>query len=103
MKPVFITAALAALAFAAAPVAVHAQDEPEEAMRSRAKESRKADDRFCIEQTGSRITAARNARSRGEQKACTDAGGRVYTREEIERSGSADLRDALRKLDPAIR
>ena len=103
MKHVFITAALAALAFAAAPVAVHAQDEPEEANRSRAKDARKADDRVCIEQTGSRITAARNARSRGEQKDCAAAGGRVYTREEIERSGSADLRDALRKLDPSIR
>ena len=103
MKHAFIAAALAALAIATAPVAAHAQDEPEEATRSRAKEARKADDRICIEQTGSRITAARNARSRGEQKDCAAAGGRVYTREEIERSGSADLRDALRKLDPAIR
>lgn len=103
MKHVFFTTALAALALAAAPVAAHAQDEPEEATRARAKEARKADDPVCIEQTGSRITAARNARSRGEQKDCAAAGGRVYTREEIERSGSADLRDALRKLDPSIR
>ena len=103
MKPVFIAAALAALAFATASVAAHAQDEPEEAARSRAKDARKADDRFCIEQTGSRITAARNARSRGEQKDCVAGGGRVYTREDIERSGSADLHDALRKLDPSIR
>ena len=104
MKKVLITAAtLAALAFVAAPIAAHAQDEPEEAARSRAKDSRQADDRFCIEQTGSRITAARNARSRGDQKECVGAGGRVYTREDIERSGSADLRDALRRLDPSIR
>ncbi len=98
-----ITAALAALAFAAVPVAVHAQDEPEEAARSQARDVRKADDRFCIEQTGSRITAARNARSRSEQKDCVAAGGRVYTREDIERSGSTDLHDALRRLDPSIR
>ena len=97
MKHACIIAALAALAFAAVPVAVHAQDEPEEAARSQARDARKADDRFCIEQTGSRIIAARNARSR------VAAGGRVYTREDIERSGSADLRDALRRLDPSIR
>ena len=103
MKHACIIAALAALAFAAVPVAVHAQDEPEEAARSQAREARKADDRFCIEQTGSRITAARNARSRSEQKDCVAAGGRVYTREDIERSGSTDLRDALRRLDPSIR
>ncbi|WP_132999221.1 hypothetical protein [Luteimonas arsenica] len=104
MKHAFITTAIvAALAFVAAPVAVHAQDEPEEAARSRAKDARKADDRFCIEQTGSRITAARNARSRSDQKECVAAGGRVYTREDIEKTGSVDLRDALRRLDPSIR
>jgi outer membrane cobalamin receptor len=103
MKHVFIAAALAAMAFAAAPAAVHAQDEPEEAQRSRAKEARKADDRFCIEQTGSRITAARNARSKSDQKECVAAGGRVYTREDIEKTGSVDLKDALRRLDPSIR
>ena len=103
MKHACIAAALAALAFAAAPVAAYAQDEPEEAERSRARDARKADDRFCIEQTGSRITAARNARSRSDQKDCVASGGRVYTREDIERSGSTDLRDALRRLDPSIR
>ena len=38
MKHACITAALAALAFAAVPVAVHAQDEPEEAARSQARD-----------------------------------------------------------------
>lgn len=103
MKHAFLVAALSALAFAAAPVMVHAQDEPEESARSRAKDSRKADDRFCIEQTGSRITAARNARSKSDQRECVAAGGRVYTREDIESTGSVDLRDALRRLDPSLR
>jgi len=103
MKQVLIAAALAAMAFAAAPMPVHAQDEPEEADRSRAREARKADERFCIEQTGSRIVAARNARSKSEQKECVAAGGRVYTREDIDRTGSVDLKDALRRLDPSIR
>lgn len=103
MKHAFTIAALSVLAVAAAPALVHAQEEPEEAARSRAKDARKADDRFCIEQTGSRITAARNARSRSDEKECVNAGGRVYTREDIERSGSVDLQDALRRLDPSIR
>lgn len=103
MKHAFLAAALTALVFAAAPVMVHAQDEPEEAARSRAKDARKADDRVCIEQTGSRITAARNARSRSDQKECVAGGGRVYTREDIESSGSVDLQDALRRLDPSLR
>jgi outer membrane cobalamin receptor len=103
MKHAFITATLAAMAFATVPVLAHAQDEPEEAQRSRAKDARKADDRFCIEQTGSRITAARNARSKSEQKDCVAAGGRVYTREDIDRTGSVDLKDALRRLDPSLR
>ena len=103
MKHAFVTAVLATLAFGAAPVLVHAQDEPEEAARSRARDAGKADDRICIEQTGSRITAARNARSKSDQKECVAAGGRVYTREDIERSGSVDLQDALRRLDPSLR
>lgn len=103
MKHVFLAAALAAMAFSAAPAAVHAQDEPEEAARSRAKDARKSDDRICIEQTGSRIVAARNARSRSDQKECVAAGGRVYTREDIEKTGSVDLQDALRRLDPSLR
>ena len=103
MKHAFAIAALSVLAFAAAPALVHAQEEPEEAARSRAKDARKADDRFCIEQTGSRITAARNARSRSDEKECVNAGGRVYTREDIQRSGSVDLQDALRRLDPSLR
>src|SRR5690606_29080 len=103
MKHACIVAVLAGLAFAAAPVVVHAQDEPEEAARSRAKDSRKPDDRFCIEQTGSRITAARNVRARSEERDCVASGGRVYTREDIEHSGSVDLQDALRRLDPSLR
>src|SRR5690606_6762220 len=78
--------------------------EPEEQAREQAREARRDrnPERFCIQETGSRITANRNARSTAERKECVAAGGRVYTREEIERTGSTNLRDALRKLDPAI-
>ncbi|HST46086.1 MAG TPA: hypothetical protein VLK29_12790 [Luteimonas sp.] len=89
------------LAFAGAASAQAAVDEPEESGNGRASKAR-PDDRFCIQQTGSRVTAARHARSKGEQKDCVEAGGRVYTREDIHNSGSADIGDALRKLDPSI-
>ncbi len=91
---------LAAAAFALAlPAAASAQDEPEEAGTATA--AKKPDDRFCIQETGSRIVASRN-KSKKADKDCVAASGRVYTREDIERTGSADIRDALRRLDPSI-
>lgn len=81
--------------------------EPEEQAREEARDARKdrdqASDRFCIQETGSRIVANRNARSQSERTECVAAGGRVYTREEIERTGSTNIRDALRRLDPSLR
>lgn len=62
----------------------------------------RASERFCIQQTGSRIVANRNARSETERADCVAQGGRVYTREEIERTGSTDVAEALRQLDPRI-
>ena len=105
MKDLLIASALlgCAVAFAVPMQAMAQADEPEEADNARAKASKKSDDRFCIEQTGSRVTAARNARSRSDEKECVAAGGRVYSREDIEKTGSVDIRDALRRLDPSIR
>jgi len=88
----------AALALAL-PAAAFAQDEPEEAGTATA--AKKPDDRFCIQETGSRIVASRN-KSKKADKDCVAASGRVYTREDIERTGSIDLKDALRRLDPSI-
>ena len=65
-------------------------------------------DRNCLRQTGSRIVARGNAtRSASDRtdkhgKRCVAANGRVYSREDIERTGEIDLAAALRKLDPAI-
>lgn len=89
------------LAFAGAASAQANVDEPEEAGNGRTPRA-KPDDRFCIQQTGSRVSAARHARSKDDQKDCVGAGGRVYTREDIRNSGSTDIGDALRKLDPSI-
>ncbi|WP_024891151.1 hypothetical protein [Luteimonas huabeiensis] len=99
MKRLLLATALMGLAFGA----FAQQAEPEEEARLSRAERAAANERFCIQETGSRIVATRNARSRGERDACVSAGGRVYTREEIDRTGSADMRDALRRLDPSIR
>lgn len=52
----------------------------------------------CLRQTGSRV-----ARSERSGRKCISAHGRVYSREDIQRTGSPDLADALRRLDPSIR
>ena len=70
-------------------------------------------DRNCLRQTGSRLVARYNnprygstgtARDSSDKRGqrCVAANGRVYSREDIERTGEIDLADALRKLDPAI-
>lgn len=70
-------------------------------------------DRNCLRQTGSRIVARGNNPRYGSTRAardstdrnpkrCVAANGRVYSREDIERTGEIDLAAALRKLDPAI-
>lgn len=60
-------------------------------------------DRFCIRDTGSRIPVARRADSDKDRKSCVASQGRVYTRQDIDASGRADLGQALRALDPSIR
>lgn len=108
MKRPFITLfAAVAMAAAGAGFGAAAQEAgPEQRASEDATEARtdreRASDRFCIQQTGSRIVANRNARSQAEREECVAAGGSVYTREEIERTGSTDLADALRRLDPRI-
>ena len=65
-------------------------------------------DRNCLRQTGSRIVAnvnaTRSASDRSDKRGqrCVAANGRVYSREDIDRTGEVNIADALRKLDPAI-
>lgn len=102
MRHRLLTTMLAALALSiAVPATALAQDEELEETGNAAAKG-KPDDRFCIKETGSRIVAARNKSKKADEE-CVSANGRVYTREDIERTGSVDLRDALRRLDPAIR
>lgn len=103
MKHRLLATLLAAAALAVAVPATTAlaqEDEPEENGAAGARKG-KPDDRFCIRETGSRVVASRN-RSKKADEECVNASGRVYTREDIERTGSPDLRDALRRLDPSI-
>jgi len=57
-----------------------------------------ADDRRCLEYTGSHLTV----RGRKDGR-CVMANGRSYNREDIDRTGQTDLSQALRTLDPAVR
>jgi outer membrane cobalamin receptor len=101
MSSRLLAAMLAAAAFAVVPATAMAQEhEPEEAAAA-SKKKGDPDDRFCIRETGSRVVATRNRTKKSEQD-CVSAAGRVYTRDDIERTGSADVRDALRRLDPSI-
>ena len=66
-------------------------------------------DRNCLRHTGSRIVArdntTRSARGRNDKlgQRCVAASGRVYSRDDLDRTGEVDIADALRKLDPSIR
>lgn len=96
MKHSLMIALCAGLAFGIAmPATASAQEqEAEEAGRA---EKGKPDDRFCIKETGSRVVASRNRNKKADEE-CVAANGRVYTRQDIESTGSVDIRDALRRL-----
>ena len=65
--------------------------------RSIRTRSRKSTATACATPARDRPPAAKDG------KRCVAANGRVYSREDIDRTGEIDLADALRKLDPAIR
>lgn len=54
-------------------------------------------ERTCLRHTGSRLIGKERSRP------CANAPGRVYTREDIERTGHVHLLSALRTLDPTVR
>lgn len=58
----------------------------------------------CLRSTGSLITASRNYRAQREGKAerCAPGFGRVYSSEDLRRTGYTDLGSALRALDTSI-
>lgn len=117
MKRLLIASLLGAMTFAAAaqdipdtataqpPVAAEASAEAAVALdadadlQAGAEALAEADARRnCVRYTGSRIP-----RSRMDQSDCVISNGRVYSREDLRRTGQTDIGDALRMLDPAIR
>ena len=62
--------------------------------------------RTCLTLTGSRVTANRNLRAAREgrsERECANGVGRVYSEDDIERTGQRSVADALRSLDTGIR
>ncbi|MGH8028160.1 MAG: hypothetical protein ACREO0_15690 [Pseudoxanthomonas sp.] len=108
MKRFALTSALLSLAFAAsaqnaAPAAAEPtapQAAPANAASVHQDKNDAKDeiaDRNCLKHTGSRVI---RADSKGRK--CAIAAGRAYNRDDIDRTGAIDLKDAIRKLDPAV-
>lgn len=87
---------LGAFATSAQQVPVSASPESE---ATQAADKDSMDDRYCLRSTGSRIVAKQNEKG---ARRCVAANGRVYTREDLDRTGQLDMADALRRLDPSI-
>ena len=95
--------AFAAAAQTAAPTASEpappqsSADTPAQAAPEKPSVKNDLADRNCLKETGSRVI---RADSKGRK--CANATGRAYNRGDIDRTGAVDLKDALRKLDPAV-
>lgn len=61
----------------------------------------KSADSFCLRHTGSHLHAITHDHNERAVE-CANAPGRVYTHEDLERTGSSTTADALRHLDPSI-
>lgn len=99
MKRVLMTVLFAAVMPAA--LAQTAAAPPEAAPAAQPGEATQTplSERYCLRDTGSRIVARQNAKG---QKQCNGLPGRVYTREDLDRTGHLNIADALRTLDPAV-
>ncbi|MGH8085645.1 MAG: hypothetical protein ACREPV_10265 [Lysobacter sp.] len=115
--PLLTLLLLAAPAFAFAQSSEPVQDATSQEVARQDSESRADRDahRDCMRFTGSRIAASRADRKERadvdvdknvtqlDRDDCVAANGRVYSRDDLRRTGEVDIADALRKLDPAIR
>lgn len=121
MKRVLLASLLAACAFAAsAQTSVSAQADvstqtrtdaaatPQAQADAQANAQANADSqRGCLRHTGTHIrdrsTTAKASTDKSGRKGCVAANGRVYSRDDINRTGQTDIGEALRQLDPSIR
>ena len=101
MKRLLAAGVLGAAAFAVSaepPVQSEADARAQAQLEAEAEVQEDAD-RTCMRYTGTRIHT-RAMREKG--KDCVFAHGRVYSREDLERTGELDIADALRRLDTSI-
>ena len=99
MKRILFAGLLFGFAFAASAQSTSVSASVDSKAQQTTEEKGKASDAFCLRHTGSRIVERQNRKG---QRACTSGIGRVYTREELDRTGEIDMADALRKLDTSI-
>jgi len=107
MNRLLIAAALCGLCFAAnaqnVSISADAGDRTDSQMQ---RDDAREDDRFCLRETGSRITRHSQRRDaqhrRDRDRDCVSFNGRVYTREDLDSTGVIDIADALRRLDTSI-
>lgn len=100
IRPILLSLLLtaAAPALAAGPAkAPEAARETREATTAGADRDTDRIDRHCLRDTGTRI------RLREGERRCTAFAGRVWTRDDLDRTGQTDIGDALRMLDVSIR
>ena len=112
MKRVLLASLLAACAFAAsaqtsvsarAEVSAQARTDAAATPQAQADAQAKADsERNCLRHTGTHIRD-RSTTDKTGRKGCVAANGRVYSRDDINRTGQTDIGEALRQLDPSIR
>src|SRR4051812_27742576 len=62
----------------------------------------KSAEAFCLRQTGSHLRSLTAKPHNDRAVECANAPGRVYTREDMERTGAIDTKDAIRRLDPSV-
>lgn len=96
--PLIVAALLALPMAAAAQQSAPARQTAATADASQAKaDDQQRIDPNCPQQTGTRIAPRKDKQGR-----CVLGPGRVYTSDDIARTGETNVADALRKLDPSI-
>lgn len=97
IHPFLLTAVLAVAAPAmAVEPAPPARDTAATATAERDRDAESVD-RHCLRETGTHI------RARTGHRRCAPFAGRVWTREDLDRTGHTDIASALRTLDVSIR
>lgn len=108
-SPLLLGLAFAAVAQTPAPVPVEttapqastvpASDAARSASKDEVASKDDVSDRSCLKETGSRLAPRPDSKGRK----CINATGRAYTKDDLDSTGAIDLKDALRRLDPAVR